>query len=312
MNRKRVIGASFMMIMLCWSSIAAQTVIVKVWPAGAPGSISSDSYHQDTVFTDTGAPRVQHVTEPELYVYLPPKEHSACTAVIICPGGGYLRLALDHEGHEVAKWFTRTGFAGIVLKYRLPSDQIMQNKSIGPLQDVQEAIRIVRRRATEWNINPNKVGVMGFSAGGHLAASASTLYWYKTYDVADSISARPDFSLLIYGVISMQEGVAHSGSRRSLLGEHPNSALVNLFSGELQVNNKTPPAFLIHSADDPAVPVTNSILYFSALQRNSIPAELHVYETGGHGYGLAADRDGTVSGWPEACKKWMRLRGLLP
>lgn len=311
MNRERTIGVAAMLL-LCWASTPAQTFVVKVWPAGAPGSVSSDSYHQDTVVTETGAPRVQHVTEPELYVYLPQKEHSASTAVVICPGGGYIRLALDHEGHEVAKWFTESGVAGIVLKYRLPSDQIMQNKSVGPLQDVQEAIRIVRRRASEWNINPNKVGIMGFSAGGHLAASASTLYWYKANDKADTISARPDFSLLIYSAISMRDKMTHRGSRLSLLGEHPDSALVNLFSGELHVNDKTPPAFLVHSADDPAVPVTNSILYFSALQRNSIPAELHIYETGGHGYGLATDRHGTESGWPEACKRWMRSRTLLP
>jgi acetyl esterase/lipase len=299
------------LVLACWSAALPQTCVIRVWPGRAPGSLTTAAYHEDTVFTGTGAPRPRHVTDPELFVYLPQGKQSARTAVIICPGGGYARLAIDHEGHDVAKWFTQSGVAGIVLKYRLPSDDIMKDKSVGPLQDVQEAIRIVRRKAKEWNIDPGKIGVMGFSAGGHVAASASTLYGYKTFDTDDTTSARPDFSLLIYGVLTMQEKLTHVDSRTNLLGEHPDSAMVERFSAERQVNARTPPAFLVHSADDPSVPVENSISYFSALRRYGIPAELHVYEKGGHGYGLAKNQ-GTESGWPEACKNWMRAHSLLP
>ncbi len=288
-----------------------QPVVVKVWPHGAPGAIQNASYHEDTVFTETGAPRIRHVTDPALYVYIPANKQATHTAVIICPGGSYMRLAMDHEGYDVARSFQRSGIAAIVLKYRLPADEIMKDKSIGPLQDVQEAIRIVRRRASEWNIDPHRIGVMGFSAGGHLAGSASTLFDRRTYDPVDTASARPDFSVLIYGVLSMHDGVTHANSRTNLLGEHPDSAKVRLFSAEDQVTAGTPPAFLVHSANDPTVPVAGTVAYFSALKKHSIPAEMHIYETGGHGYGLGK-LNGTESAWPEACREWMKMHGFLP
>jgi acetyl esterase/lipase len=233
------------------------------------------------------------------------------TAVIICPGGGYTRLAIGHEGHDVAKWFNQSGVVGIVLKYRLPSDQIMKNKSVGPLQDAQEAIRIVRRRAKEWNIDPNKIGIMGFSAGGHLAGSVSTLYGYHTYEPTDTVSARPDFSCLIYGVLSMRDTYAHSNSKKNLLGEHPDTALVERFSPECQVNEKTPPAFIVHASNDSTVPALASVQYYSVLRKHSVPAELHIYETGGHGFGLARNKN-TESEWPQACLNWMKMHGLTP
>ena len=187
----------------------------------------------------------------------------------------------------------------------------MENKSIGPLQDVQESIRLVRRHAKEWGIDPNKIGVIGFSAGGHLAATASTLYNDKVYD-NDGTSARPDFSILVYGVISMEPEITHAGSHNNLLGENPDKKLVDHFSNELQVNENTPPAFLVHADDDKTVPVQNSINYFLALKKYNVPAELHIYERGGHGFGLAQNRIGeTESNWPEACKNWLIMRGLL-
>ena len=295
---------------LFWTSLFAQPSVVPVWPHGVLGSKHDPAYRQDTVYTESHAPRVQHVKDPTLSVYLLPPDKRLRAAVVICPGGGYIRLAIDHEGEEVAKWLNGMGIVGVVLTYRLPSDRIMTDKSIGPLQDVQEAIRIVRRRANEWSIDSRRIGVMGFSAGGHLAGSASTLYGYKANPDADSTSARPDFSLLIYGVISMQNGLTHEGSRRSLLGEDPDSALVNLFSAERQVIARTPPAFLVHAVNDSTVPVANSISYFNALRRFSIPVELHLYETGGHGFGLAR-KGGTESGWPDACRNWLRAHGMV-
>lgn len=290
--------------------ISAQPIVVKLWHNGAPGAIHDPAYFQDTVFTDAGLPRIRRVTDPEMFVYLPNDNSADRTAVIICPGGGYARLAIDHEGHDVAKWLNQFGVVGIVLKYRLPSDQIMKNKSIGPLQDAQEAIRTVRRKSNEWKIDPNKIGIMGFSAGGHVAASASTLYGYNAYEPADNISARPDFSILIYGVLTMRGFNAHSNSKKNLLGEKPDTSLVEMFSLESQVNDKTPPAFLVHAANDSTVPVAGSIQYFSSLKKHSVPAELHIYETGGHGFGLARDRK-TETGWTQACINWMKMHGLI-
>jgi acetyl esterase/lipase len=228
---------------------------------------------------------------------------------VICPGGGYWGIAIDHEGKQTAEWLNSIGISAFVLKYRLPDDAIMKDKSIGPLQDVQEAIRVVRRNAKEWNIDPDKIGIMGYSAGGHLASTVSTHFEEKVYDSPDTTSARPDFSILIYPVISMDSSITHWGSRINLLGEKPSAEQVKRFSNELQVSDKTPPAFLVHSLDDNAVPVQNSIYYVLSLKKYNIPCELHLYEKGGHGYGLGRSDD-TESSWPEACKLWLKARGF--
>jgi len=298
-------------LLLCHLFLPAQPLTVKIWNNSPPGSINDPSYVQDTIFIDGGRPRIRRVTDPELSVYFPNDNRTRRAAVIICPGGSYTRLAIDHEGYDVAQWFSQNGVVGIVLMYRLPSGQIMKDKSIGPLQDAQEAIRIVRRKAREWNIDQNKIGIMGFSAGGHLAASASTLYEYKVYDPTDPVSARPDFSILIYGVLTMNNEFTHANSRTNLLGEHPDSLLVERLSPEYQVTDNTPAAFIVHASDDSAVPVFGSVRYYTALRKHSIPAELHIYETGGHGFGLAR-KGKSESGWPEACLTWMKMHGLIP
>ncbi|HXK59380.1 MAG TPA: alpha/beta hydrolase [Acidobacteriota bacterium] len=301
--------AALLIGMLSGGILQAETITVKVWPDGPPGARISAEYQEETVF-DQGKPRIKKVTDPVLLVYLPPPEKANGTAVVICPGGGYTLLAIDHEGYDIAAWLNEMGIAGIILKYRLPSDQIMEDKTIGPLQDAQEAIRIVRRRAAEWRIDPNRIGIMGFSAGGHLAATASTHFADVTYTPADSTSARPDFSILLYPVISLQRPYVHGGSRNNLLGPEPDEALVERFSNERHVAPDTPPAFLVHSGDDRSVPVNNSIVYYQALLANDVPAELHIYQKGGHGYGLAP-QGGTESGWPEACRRWLKTRGLV-
>lgn len=288
----------------------AQPQTIKLWPDGIPGSKSDPSY-TEVITTDEGRiTRCAKVVNPDLTVFLPDQEKANGAAVLICPGGGYSVLAFDHEGNAIAKWLNDNGIAGIILKYRLPSDQIMEKKSIGPLQDAQEAIRIIRRKAAEWKIDPEKVGVIGFSAGGHLASTISTHYAEMVYQVKDNTSARPDFSILIYPVVSFDTTITHMGSRNNLIGISPAESEVRHFSNELQITADTPPAFLVHSADDRAVPVMNSIGYFKALQKNNISTELHVFQKGGHGYGLSPG-GGTESSWPGLCIEWLRQAGII-
>lgn len=290
-------------------NINAQNTILKLWPGGIPGSIKNESYSEKATVTDGEVSRFEKVIDPVLYIFLPPAEKATGTAVLICPGGGYGVLAFSHEGFAIAKWLNDNGIAGIILKYRLPSDIIMKDKSVGPLQDAQEAMRVIRRHNSEWQINPGKIGVIGFSAGGHLASTLSTHYAEKVYEATDTTSARPDFSLLIYPVISFDASFTHSGTRKNLIGDNPSEEAVRHFSNELQITDKTPPAFLVHSADDKTVPIKNSIVYFEGLQKYSIPSELHIFLKGGHGYGLSPDK-GTQSAWPALCIRWLKELGI--
>ena len=290
-------------------SLNAQVKTIKLWPDGIPGSIRNDTYTEVSTVDNGIITRWIKVTDPSITVVLPPKEKATGAAVLICPGGGYGALAFNHEGNEIAKWLNDNGIAGILLKYRLPSDLIMKDKSVGPLQDAQEAMRTIRRNAVSWNINPTKIGVIGFSAGGHLASTLSTHFDEKVYDVTHNISARPDFSILMYPVITMDASFTHMGSRRNLIGDNPSEEAVRHFSNELQINEKTPPAFLVHSADDKAVPVKNSMTYYETLVKFNIPSELHIFQKGGHGYGLAVNGE-TQSAWPQLCLRWIKASGF--
>jgi acetyl esterase/lipase len=287
----------------------AQQKTMNLWPGGIPGLVLTDSYIEKSTTSEGLITRFEKTTNPMIYIFLPPKEKATGTAVLICPGGGYTALAFGHEGNAIASWLNENGITGIILKYRLPSDLIMKDKSIGPLQDAQEAMRIIRRNAVAWNIDPKKVGVIGFSAGGHLASTLSTHYADKVYDVSDTVSARPDFSVLIYPVITMDASFTHAGSRKNLLGDNPSDEAIKRFSNELQVNEKTPPAFMVHSADDPAVPVKNSIVYYEQLVKYKIPSELHIFQKGGHGFGLGGSKD-TQSAWPGLCISWLKASGF--
>jgi acetyl esterase/lipase len=291
------------------TNLFGQSKEIKLWDGKIPGAIYNSDYHQTVDSLDNWT-KMRFVTEPTLDMYLAPAQKATRTAVIICPGGGYWGLAIAHEGAAIAKWLNSLGITAFVLKYRLPSDDIMVDKSVGPMQDGQRAIRLVRQHAKEWNIDADKIGIMGFSAGGHLASTLSTHFNEKVYEPVDAISARPDFSLLIYPVISMEEKTTHAGSKLNLLGENPSSDRVKYFSNELQVTTDTPPAFLIHSIDDVVVPVQNSIGYGLAMEKHHVPCELHIYQSGGHGYGLGRSKD-TESSWPDACRKWLEARGLL-
>jgi acetyl esterase/lipase len=308
MKRQRLLSA--VLISLFTVSGFAQTLTLKLWPDGIPGSKTDPSYVEKITTTDGRITRCEKVVNPDLTLFLPAPEKANGAAVLICPGGGYGVLAFDHEGNAIARWLNDNGIAGIILKYRLPSDQIMIDKSIGPLQDAQEAMRVIRRNAVSWKINPDRVGVIGFSAGGHLASTLSTHYAEKVYDVKDNTSARPNFSLLISPVISFDTVITHMGTRNNLIGLKPDIKQVQRFSNELQITADTPPAFLVHSADDKAVPVMNSIGYFRALQKNNIPVELHIFQKGGHGYGLSPN-GGTESSWPGLCIKWLKAMGMI-
>jgi acetyl esterase/lipase len=251
---------------------------------------------------------VRHVENPSIEVRLPSRGNATGRAVIVCPGGGYSGLAYDWEGTDMAGWLNSRGIAAIILSYRLPVDvDLAHEKWLVPLLDAQRAIRLTRSHAADWGIDPAKIGIMGFSAGGHLASTAGTRFDAGDPEAADPVerlSSRPDFMILVYPVISFSTVAAHSGSRRNLIGEDPPEELVNRYSNELQVTAETPPTFLVHAADDGAVPVQNSLLFYNALLANNVPSELHVYPHGGHGFSFAFDK-GRVQDWTHLCARWM-------
>ena len=263
-----------------------------LWPDGAPGAVGSEA-----------------ADRPKITVYRAPAEAANGTAVVVCPGGGYGRLAADHEGKQVAEWLNSLGVSAFVLQYRLGP----RYHHPAPLQDAQRAIRMVRARAAAWGVDPARVGILGFSAGGHLASTAATHFDDGRADAGDPIErqgSRPDFAVLAYPVVSLAGAAAHTGSRRNLLGEPADPTLVELLSNERQVTARTPPTFLFHTADDAAVPVANSLLFFDALRAKGVPGELHVFAHGKHGVGLAPS-DPALSQWPRLCALWLEGLGLL-
>jgi acetyl esterase/lipase len=253
--------------------------------------------------------RINKVSVPALMMFPSAVPGEKKTAVIICPGGGYARLAASHEGTDVAKVLNEWGITAFVLKYRLPDDTIMIDKSIGPLQDAQRAIQLVRENAAKWNIDPAKIGIMGFSAGGHLAAMASTQFNNSVIVNPQNISLRPDFSILLYPVISFTDSLAHMGSRINLIGPDPPVEKIIAYSNELQVTAQTPPAFLVHAGDDKTVKVENSIHYWQSLLKNGVLAEMHLYPKGGHGFGMINKT--TNDKWMDRLKNWLTSNGWL-
>ncbi|HUI64067.1 MAG TPA: alpha/beta hydrolase [Bacteroidota bacterium] len=250
---------------------------------------------------------ISEVQAPDIAVYLPSKRFATGQAVVICPGGGYWILAYDLEGTDIASYLNSIGVAAAVLKYRLPTSCNCTEPEKVPLMDALRAIRLVRHHATEWNIDAKKIGVMGFSAGGHLASTAATHFDYGNASSSDPVereSSRPDFMVLVYPVISFVDSSAHPGSREALLGKNPDKALVAYYSSELQVRDDTPPAFLVHAGDDTGVPVRNTLLFFEALRKKGIPAELHVLSEGGHGFGLALGNP-HVGSWTQDLRLWL-------
>lgn len=278
--------------------------IMKLWTDEIPFSTGVIGEEE---ITDQG--HVRNIQDPTITVYLPEKEKATGAAVVICPGGGYWILAIKHEGHDIAKWFNEIGVAGIVVKNRLPTSDNITDKSEVAMTDAMRAVRMTRYNSKDWGIDPTKIGIMGFSAGGHLASSVGThfdLGIAESKDPIQHISCRPDFMILMYPVISMSEDYMHAGSMKNLLGENPSEAQMIRFSNEKQVTSETPPTILIHADDDKGVPVANSIAFYEALQAHGVSAELHIFNSGGHGFGLGR-KDGTSHNmWPENVEAWMK------
>ncbi len=244
-------------------------------------------------------------TQPMMEVYMPEKGKETGTAVVVCAGGSYGVIVFQGEGQSTARELAKNGITAFVLKYRLPSDEYMTDKTIGPLQDAQQAIKYVRENAAKWNVNPSKIGIMGFSAGGHLASTLATHFKTALIDNPNGTSLRPDFQILVYPVVSMQANLTHADSRRNLLGNNPSQELIDLYSNEKQIDTTTPPAYLTHSADDGTVDVDNTILYFEGLRKNKVPVEMHIYPKGGHGFVLRKQ------GWMEPLFQWMKASSVL-
>lgn len=264
----------------------------RLWSADAPGAAGKKP--EDT---------------PSVTVYLPPADKDTGAALVICPGGGYGFLAMDHEGHQIARWLNSFGVAGVILQYRIAP----RYRHPAPLQDAQRAIRFTRAHAEEWKIDPKRVGILGFSAGGHLASTAGTHFDAGKADADDSVerqSCRPDFLVLCYPVITFKGPHAHLGSRNNLLGKDAKDELVEDMCNDKRVTPQTPPTFLVHTTEDSGVPPENSVLFYQALRQNKVAAELHIYDKGRHGLGLGP-KELPFSSWPGRCQDWMRTQGLL-
>jgi acetyl esterase/lipase len=294
---------SFLLVM------AQAQQIIPLYRDSIPNSRPGKDEEQADPGKEPGHTSLSKVSRPSLTAFLPAKELANGTAVIVCPGGGYTHLAIGHEGFEVAKRLNELGIAAFVLKYRLPSDLTMIDKEIGPLQDAQRAIQLVRENATSWGVDPVRVGIMGFSAGGHLASTAGTHFTRAAIDNKEGSSLRPDFMILLYPVISFSDSIGHRGSRDNLIGVNPTPDKVREYSNELQVTTQTPPCFIVQAGDDRTVKAQNSIDFYEALLRHGVAAELHMYPKGGHGFGL--HNPSTKDQWMDRLQNWLDSNGWL-
>lgn len=252
---------------------------------------------------------IRNISRPQIYPYLLAHASTPRAAIIILPGGSYRGVSIVKEGFEVAKQLNEYGIVAFVVKYRTPNDKHMRDKTIAPLQDIQQAIRLVRQRAKEWNVDPRRVGVMGFSAGGHLASTAGTHFAKPVLEGATSAEVRPDFLMLGYPVISFDDAITHALSRETLLGKTQTAAQIERYSNEKRVTPQTPPTFIVHAADDKGVVVANSLRFFEAMQKQGVSSELIVFPNGGHGFGL--NNSTTPDRWIERCRDWLLSRGFL-
>lgn len=282
-------------------TVSAQTVM-PLYEGKIPNSIPGKNYEKSEINKD-GVLIISNISIPTLTVYKPEKNTANGASVIICPGGGYWVEAAGHEGADVAKKFNDMGITAFVLKYRIPTDSTMVNREIGPLQDAQRAIQRVRENEKEFGIDKNKIGIMGFSAGGHLASTAGTHYKHDYIDNPNHTSLRPDFMILVYPVITFTEPIGNGGSREQLLGKHPTAEKIKAYSNELQVTKDTPPAFLVQAKDDP-IKYENATMFADALRNHDVPAEVYLYERGAHGFGM--DNKTSPVKWMDLVHAWMK------
>ncbi len=303
----KIFAATITAVFLCGQACAqVPQDNIELFKGDIPGAIGNPKFEKP----DPSQQWVTTVSTPSLAYYPAAGSSKTETAIVVCPGGAYAGLTYFYEGTETAKWLSSKGIAAFVLSYRLPSDKIMKDRKNGPLQDVQEAIRFVRANAKEYGINPSQIGVIGFSAGGHLASLASTHYNDEVYKSQYKVSPRPDFSILIYPVITMDPVFTHGDTRNNLIGSDADENLTNRYSSDKQVTKDTPPAFLVHALDDNLVPYTNSILYVDALRKQGVQCELHLYAAGDHGLRVNSPDD-TQAFWRDACEKWLKMNKWL-
>lgn len=295
----------FIAFLACSLIVSAQEYRLPLYPGAIPNSINTG---QKEKIEKNEITVISNVQIPDIAVYLPSKRFATGQAVIICPGGGYWILAYDLEGTDYARYLNSIGVAAIVLKYRLPTYGNCVEPHKVPLMDAQRAMRLVRFNAAHWNIDPHKIGIMGSSAGGHLASTLGTHFDYGNPASTDSVkkqSCRPDFMILMYPVITFTDSSMHRGSRDALLGKNPDNELVKLYSNELQVRDDTPPAFFVHADNDTGVPVENTLLMYRALRAKKIPAELHIISEGEHGFGLGVNNE-HIAEWTSNLRLWLK------
>lgn len=305
--RRFVLRFTLTVVMLSGVAVLASESRVDLWPAGTPGGPPART--PEEVVTTDGWVRSINIEVPYFTVHLAPPAEKPAPAVLVVPGGGYAIVAFEHEGTDVARWLNERGISAFVLRYRHGRD-----RHPAPLRDALRAIRLVRSQAASYSVDPDKIGVMGFSAGGHLASTAATMFDDpdgRGGDALDAVSARPDFAILIYPVITLEPPHAHAGSREFLLGPDADPTIVRRLSSHTRVTPATPPLFLLHAADDTVVPVENIHLMDEAARAAGVPVELHVFAQGGHGFGMRPDA-GSVAIWPELVRGWLRQRGIAP
>ena len=284
-------NAAILALTLTLAADADAPKVELLWPKGAPGAVGEEK-----------------ADKPSLTIYLPPADRATGAAVVVCPGGGYGALAIGHEGKDPAEFLNKLGVAAFVLQYRIAP----RYHHPAPIQDAQRALRMVRSRAKEWNLDPHKIGIWGFSAGGHLASTAATHFddgKPNADDPIEKVGCRPDFAILCYPVITLEEPYCHKGSRDNLLGKNPDPKLLESLCNDKHVTDKTPPTFLFHTNADAGVVPENSVLFYLALRKAKVPAELHIYQEGKHGVGLAPS-DPVLSSWPDRLAAWLKVRGL--
>ncbi|MDD4967891.1 MAG: alpha/beta hydrolase [Paludibacter sp.] len=287
--KQLIFSGLFLMVFFCSISAQEEIKLYKDGPKESNGITAVEAKDKNSFVTN--------ITDPRMYAYIAPKELATGAAVIICPGGGYSGVSVEKEGFKIAKWFNQLGISAFVLFYRMPNGHYEI-----PLKDAQVAFQIIHDNAKKWNINKRKIGVMGFSAGGHLASTVGTHF--------NSKINRPSFMILCYPVVTMNKETTHLGSRTNLIGNNPSDDLVKLYSNELQVTKKTPPTFIVHSIDDKTVPIVNSENMLKALQEKKVPAELHKFDIGGHGFGMLV-RGLPVDNWPDLLKTWLKANKLI-
>ncbi len=314
--RHSILTAALLFPSVGFAQDAREPFTLDLYQGTPPGGVPLTT-EPENIYQKPGDPivRVDHVQKPDIRVFLPAKEKNTGAAVVICPGGAYAILAIDHEGYQIARMLNSFGVAGIVCKYRVSKTQPGLYKHPIPLLDARQAMRLTRQHSAEWGIDSKRVGILGFSAGGHLASCVDTLFDARLPGedeaVFKTMSHKPDFGVLVYPVISMSEQFGHRGSRDNLLGREPDAKLIELMDTDKHVTKHTPPTFLVSTFDDSGVPPLNAMAFYAAMCKAGVPGELHIWEKGGHGYGILPDRGDVAKEWGVRLKKWLAGRGLL-